>query len=158
MKVLVVYDTVSPTKLTMKVAEDIVYALKNGGMEVDFFQAMNVNRAIVKDYDCLIVGGPKMYFRASKRITEFLNGFQDKEFSGKCAAVFDTEMKSGMGTIGNATKAMEGKLRKIGFEIVSSPLKVYVEGKINQMQLKDGELQKTKNWAQEVAKVLQQRF
>ena len=49
---------------------------------------------------------------------------------------------------------MESKLRKLGFEIVSPPLITYVEGKINQMQLKDEELEKTKNWTQEAAKVL----
>ena len=34
---------------------------------------------------------------------------------------------------------MESKLRKLGFEIVSPPLTAYVEGKMNQMQLKDGD-------------------
>jgi hypothetical protein len=29
-----------------------------------------------------------------------------------------------------------------------------VEGKMNEMQLKDGELEKAKNWAQEVAKAI----
>ena len=79
---------------------------------------------------------------------EFLNSFQDKEFSGKFAAAFDTEQKSGVGTIGNAIKTMESKLRKLGFEIVSPSLTAYVEGKMNQMQLKEGELEKAKNWAQ----------
>ena len=157
MKALIVYDTVSPMKLTMKVAEAIGDALKGEGMEVDSFSVENANRATVKNYDCLIVGAPKMYFRASRKIMEFLDGFQDKEFSGKFAAAFDTEVKSGMGAIGNAIKTMESKLRKLGFEVVSPPLKAYVEGKINQMQLKDGELAKTKNWAQEAAKVLLKR-
>jgi flavodoxin len=154
MKILVVYDSVSPMKLTMKVAEAIVDALKAEEIEVDSFSVENVNRETVKSYDCLLVGGPKMYFKAAKGIMKFLDSFQDKEFSGKFAAEFDTEVKSGVGGIGNATKAMENKLRKLGFEIVSPPLIAYVEGKINQMQLKDGELEKTKNWAKEVAKAL----
>ena len=78
MKVLVVYDTVSPMKLTMKVAEAIGDALKGEGMEVDSFFVKNVDRATVKNYDCLIVGAPKMYFRASRGIMEFLGGFQHK--------------------------------------------------------------------------------
>ena len=157
MKVLVVYDTVSPMKLTMKVAEAIGEALKGEGMEVESFSVENVNRVTVNRYDCLVVGAPKMYFRATKGIMEFLDSFQDKEFSGKFAATFDTEVKSGVGAIGNATKTMENKLRKLGFEIVSPPLKAYVEGKINQMQLKDGEIEKTKNWAKEAAQVLLKR-
>jgi hypothetical protein len=34
------------------------------------------------------------------------------------------------------------------------PLVTYVEGKMNQMELKQGELEKTKNWAQEATKTL----
>jgi flavodoxin len=141
-------------KLTAKVAETIHEVLKEKGIVVDSFYVKDVNRATVKNYECLIAGGPKMYFRASKGIMEFLNSFQDKEFSGKFAAAFDTEVKSGIGTIGNAIKTMESKLGKLGFEIVSPSLMVYVEGKMNQMQMKEGELEKAKNWAQEVAKSL----
>jgi flavodoxin len=149
---LIVYDTVSPMKLTAKVAETIYEVLREKGVEVDSFHVSNVSPGTVKSYDCLVIGGPKMYFRAPKGIMEFLNSFQDKEFSGKFAAAFDTEQKSGIGTIGNATKTMESKLRKLGFDIVSPSLMAYVEGKMNQMQLKEGELEKAKNWAQEVAK------
>jgi hypothetical protein len=42
----------------------------------------------------------------------------------------------------------------LGFEIITPPLVTYVEGRMNQSQLKEGELEKTKNWAQEVAKTL----
>ncbi len=154
MKVLVVYDTVSPMKLTMKVAETIGDALKGEGIEVDSLFVKNVDGTTVKNYDCLVVGSPKMYFRASKEIMRFLDSFQDNEFSGKPAAAFCTQLKSGAGTIGNATKAIESKLRKLGFEIFSASLVAYVEGKMNQMQMKDGELEKTKNWALEAAKAL----
>ncbi len=157
MKVLVVYDSVSPMKLTAKVAEAIGDILKGEGIEAESISIENVNRTTVSSYDRLVVGAPKMYFRATKGIMEFLGSFKDKEFSGKFAAVFDTEVKSRIGGIGSATKTMESKLRKLGFEIVSPPLTAYVEGKINQMQLKDGELEKTKNWAHEVAKAFLKR-
>jgi len=56
---------------------------------------------------------------------------------------------------GNATKAIEKKLRNLDFAIVKPPLVAYVEGKgKNQWQLKTGELEKTKSWAQELAKAL----
>jgi flavodoxin len=152
MKVLIVYDTVSPMKITAKVAETIGEALKDKGIEVESFFIKDVDQATVKNYDCLIVGAPTMYFRASSGIMQFLNSFHDKEFSGKLAAAFDTQLQWRFS--GNAAKAIGSKLGKLGCEIVSPPLVAYVEGKTDQMQLKDGELEKTKNWAQEVAKAV----
>jgi flavodoxin len=155
MKVLVVYDTVSPMKLTMKVAEAIGDFLKDMGMEVGSFFVKDVDLATVKSYDCLVVGSPTMYFRATSGIMRFLNSFHGKEFSGKVAAAFDTQLKGRF--YGNATKGIESRLRKLGFEIVSPPLIAYVGGKINQWQLKDEELEKIKNWAQQAAKNLLNR-
>ena len=83
---------------------------------------------------------------------QFLNGLPDKDFSGQLAAAFDTQLQKWYS--GNAAKSIESKLKKLGFEIVAPPLIAYVEGETNQMQLKDGELEKTKNWAQEVAKAV----
>jgi flavorubredoxin len=152
MKVLVVYDTVSPQKLTMKIAETISDVLKTRGIEVDSFFVKNVDLATVKNCDCLVAGSPTMYFRASSGIMQFLNSFQDKEFSGKLAAAFDTQWQGRF--YGNATKGIESKLRRLGFEIISPPLIAYVEGKTNQWQLKEGELEKTKKYAEDLANKL----
>ena len=152
MKVLIVYDTVSPMRLTAKVAETIGGVLKEKGIEVVSFFVKDVDKAIVKDYDCLVAGAPTMYFRASKGIMQFLDGLPSKEFSGKLAAAFDTQLQGRF--YGNATKGIESKLRKLGFEFVSPPLIVYVEGKKNEMHLKEGELEKAKNWGQTVAEAL----
>lgn len=46
------------------------------------------------------------------------------------------------------------KPKKLGFQIAMPPLVTYVEGKMNQMELKQGELEKTKNWTQEATKTL----
>jgi flavodoxin len=152
MKVLIVYDTVSPLKVTAKVAETIGEALKEKGIEVESFIVKDVDRATVKNFDCLIAGSPTMYFRASGAIMKFLNSFSDKEFSGKRGAAFDTQMQSRMS--GNGAEGIEKKIKKLGFEVIAPPLAVYVEGKMNAMQLKAGELEKTKSWAQEVANAL----
>jgi flavodoxin len=152
MKVLIVYDTVSPMKITAKVAETISDVLKEKGIEVESFFVKDFDQATIKNYDCLIVGAPTMYFRVSSGIMQFLNGLSDKGFSGQLAAAFDTQMQAWWS--GNAAKGIENKLKKLGFEIVAPPLIAYVEGKTNQMHLKDGELEKTKNWAQEVAKTV----
>jgi len=152
MKVLIVYDTASPLKVTSKVAETIGEVLKEKGIEVHSFFVKDVDRTTVKDFDCLIVGSPTMYFRASGGIMQFLNSFSDKEFSGKRGAAFDTQLKSRMS--GNGAEGIEKKIKKLGFEVIAPPLVVYVEGKMNEMQPKAGELEKAKNWAQEVAKAL----
>jgi flavodoxin len=153
MKVLIVYDTVSPSKLTGTVAQTIAETLKEKGFDVDLCYAENFDKAIIKNYDCLIAGGPTMAFRASKGIMQFLNELPGKEFSGKRAAAFDTQLQSRFS--GNAAKGIEGKLKNLGFAIFKSLLVVYVEGKgRNVWQIKTGELEKAKNWAQEAATAL----
>jgi flavodoxin len=152
MKVLVVYDTVSPAKLTMKVAESIGATLKEKGFEIDSYFVKDVGKTVVGNYDCLLVGGPTMYLRASRGIMGFLDGLKGKEFSGKRAAAFDTQGEYRMS--GNAAKAIDGKLQKLGFKIVTPPLVTHVEGKMNQMHMKEGELEKAKSWALTIAEVL----
>ena len=152
MKVLVAYDTVTPMKLTAKVAEVIGEALKENGIAFDSILVKDVDKTTVKDYDCVIAGAPTMYFKASAGIMEFLNGFPEKTFSGKLAAAFDTQLQSRIS--GNGAEGIEKKLKKLNFEMITSPLVAYVEGKMNEMQLKAGELEKAKSWAQEVAKAL----
>lgn len=152
MKALIVYDTVSPLKITEKVAETISEVLKEKGLEVDTLFVKNADKGTVKNYDCVIAGSPTMYLRASSGIMQFLNGFPDEEFSGKLAAAFDTQMHGRLS--GNAAEGIEKKLKKLGFQIIAPPLVTYVEGKMNQMQLKEGELEKTRNWAQEASKTL----
>ena len=152
MKALIVYDTVSPLKVTAKVAETVAEDLRKKGIKVDSFFVKDVDRAAVKNFDCLIAGSPTMYFRASAGIMEFLNSYSDKEFSGKRGAAFDTQLQSRMS--GNGAEGIEKKLRKLGFDVITPPLIVYVEGKMNAMQMKAGELEKTKKWAQELATAL----
>jgi flavodoxin len=149
MKVLIVYDTVSPVKVTAKVAETIREVLKEKGIEVDSFYVKDVDVATVKNYDCLIAGSPTMYFRASSGIMQFLNSFSDKEFPGKLAGAFDTQMQTRFS--GNAAEGIQKKLKKLGYRMIAPLLVAYVAGQMNNMQLKEGELEKAKNWAQEVA-------
>jgi flavorubredoxin len=153
MKVLIVYDTVSPSKLTGTVAQTIGETLKERGIEVDSFYVEDVDKSTVKNYDCLIAGGPTMAFRVSKGIAQFLDGLPNNEFKGKQAAAFDTQVQ--MVISGNAAKGIEKKLKNLGFATFTSPLVVYVEGKgKNIWQFKTGQLDKARNWAQEAAEAL----
>jgi len=152
MKVLIVYDTVSPMKLTLKVTETIGGVLKEKGIEVDSFFIKDVDKAIVKNYDCLVAGAPTMWLKASNGIMQFLDGLPSKEFSGKLAAAFDTQLQSWIS--GSAVKGIESKLKDLGFKLITAPLITYVEGKMNEYHLKEGELEKAKNWAKTVADAL----
>lgn len=152
MKVLLVYDSVSPMKLTAKIAETIREILEDEGIQVASFVVKDADKAIVKNYDCLIAGAPTMYFRPSSGITKFLRSIPSKEFSGKLAAAFDTQLQGRF--YGNAAKGIEKKLKKLGFRIISPPLITYVEGKQNQMHLKEGEQEKAKAWAKTIAETL----
>jgi len=153
-KVLIVYDTVSPMKLTAKVAETIGGVLKEKGIEVDSFFVVDVDKAVVKNYDCLLAGAPTMRFRVSTRMRQFLDDLPSKDFSGKLAAAFDTQVQSRFSA--SAAKGIEGKLKGLGFKLITAPLIAYVEGKLrqNEWRLKEGELEKAENWAQTVAEVL----
>lgn len=153
MKVLIVYDSVSPMKLTAKIAETIGTALKEKGLEVDSFHVKDAPAVKMIDYGCVIVGGPTMAFRMSKGVSEFLDLLPDKELSGKLAAAFDTQIKHRLS--GSAAKGIDGRLRKLGLKVIAAPLESYIEGKDDQLRLKDGEVEKAINWAQEVAKALQ---
>jgi flavodoxin len=152
MKVLIVYDSVSPMKLTAKVAEAIAVVLKEKGVEVDSFFVKDVDVAKVKNYGCVIVGGPTMYLKMSSGIAQFLDQLRDKDFLGKLGAAFDTQLQSRLS--GNAAKGIGNRLKKLSFVMIAAPLVAYVEGKMNAQHLKEGELEKAKNWAQEVAKAL----
>jgi flavodoxin len=152
MKVLIVYDTFSPMKLTANLAEAIYDVLKKNGIEVDSFFVKDVGEAVLENYDCLVAGAPTMAFRASRGMMQFLNSLPNKDFSGKLAAAFDTQIQSRFS--GSAAKGIEGKLKGSGFKLITAPLIVYVEGKKDKMCFKEGELEKARNWAQNVAELL----
>jgi flavodoxin len=149
---LVVYDTVSPQNLTAKIAETICEDLKDKGIAAESTFIKNVNQSTIKNYDCLIVGAPTMYFRVTSGMMHFLKSLPDKDFSGKLAAAFDTQLQKWYS--GNAAEGIEKKLKKLGFKIVAPSLLAYVEGKTDNWRLLDGKLEKTKKWAQEVANTI----
>jgi menaquinone-dependent protoporphyrinogen IX oxidase len=74
MRVLVLYDTVSASKMTGQVAETITKTLKENGVNVDSFYVKDADVASMKNYDCLIAGAPTMAFSPSTEIMKFLNG------------------------------------------------------------------------------------
>jgi flavodoxin len=153
LKVLIVYDTTSVNRNTDKVAKAISEVLKERGFEVDCLYVNDVDQASVKNYDCVLAGSPTQAFRATRPIMNFLDGFSRNEFSGKLGAAFDTQVQWRIS--GSAAKGIEKRLKKLGFRIIMAPLVAYVEGKIEVVQLKTGELAKTRKYAEDLAKSLQ---
>ncbi len=154
MKIIVVYDSVSPSKVTASVAETIVAVLKQKGLEVDSFFIEDASKVDMKDYDCVLAGAPTMQFRISNKMRQFLDDLSNKDFSGKLAAAFGTQVQSRISA--SAAKSIDGKLKNLGFKMVASPLIVYVEGKLreNKWNLKAGEQEKIEKWSQEIAETL----
>jgi flavodoxin len=152
LKVLVVYDTTSANRNTEKVAKELSEVLKEKGHDVDCLYVKDVDAVTVKNYDCVLAGSPTQMFRATGPIMKFLDGFSKNEFSGKLGAAFDTQLQGRFS--GNAAKGIEKALKKLGFKIVMEPLVTYVEGKLEVVQLKAGELEKAKKYAEELARVL----
>mgnify|MGYP001014077262 FL=1 len=147
-KVLLIYDTVSPTKVTEKVAEAVTATMREQGASVDQFFVERA-KADVGDHDCLVLGAPTMAWRPSERMRRFLAGLGGTDRSGKRAAAFDTQLKSFVS--GNATKHMEARLVELGFGIVHPALIAYVESEKKRYRLKAGELEKARAWVRELA-------
>jgi flavodoxin len=156
MKVLIAYDTVSPSKMTAKIAETIGASLKEKGLEVDTLFVNNVDKSTLKNYDLLVFGAPTMAFRVSTNMREFIESLKTEDVSGKPAATFDTQVQSRIS--GNAAKALDGKLKGLGCKMITTPLTAFVEGKMreNEWHPKEGEIEKTEHWARNVAQILSQ--
>jgi flavorubredoxin len=153
MKVLIVYDSVSASKITMNVAQTTYEILKEKGIEADLFYFKDVDVTAIKYYDCLIVGAPTMAFRPSQGITQFLDSLPGEELRGKRAAAFDTQIQ--MLASGNAAKGIQKRLEDLGLSIFRPPLVVYVERKEEKTwEFKTGEQEKVKGWALETATAL----
>jgi flavodoxin len=152
-KALIVYESVSISQVTARVAEIVRGVLREKGVEVDSFSVADADKAVVKDYDCFLAGAPTMAFRASRGIIQFLDSLPRGGFSGKLAAAFDTQSKFRFS--GSAAKGIEGKLKGLGFKLVTTPLFAYVEraGK-DEWRLNEGEQEKAEKWAQDVAEAL----
>ena len=157
LKILVVYDTVSVNRNTEKVAKAISDVLKEKGFGVGCQYVKDANLAGLREYDCVLAGSPTQWRKATEPIMQFLDRFGKDEFSGKLAAAFDTQLPFPLS--GSAANGIEKKLKKLGFKMVTASLVTYVESKKNvegktEILLKEGELEKTKKYAEDLANKL----
>ena len=160
MKILIAYDSVSPERNTEKAAEAIRDALIQRGVDAKSSHVKDIDVSSIGGYDCLIVGSPTHAWRPTKPVREFLGKLTPQVASGKSAAAFDTRIKSFLA--GGATGGIEGGLKRLGFKIAAPPLALYVRGEAvskgqgrGLVKLVDGELDKAKRFADQVASFLQ---
>lgn len=154
MKILVVYHTASTQRNTEKIAQAISEVLKTKGFQVDCLYVDDVDPANVKNYDSIIAGSPTHAFRATPSITQFLDKLTKDQLTGKPAAAFDTQLQTWWS--GNAANGIQKRLENLGYKIIMPPLVAYVEGKTEEVHLKDGEIEKTKKYAEDLAVKLSQ--
>jgi flavodoxin len=153
LKVLIVYDSVSVSKATKQVAEIIGGTLKGKGIDVDTRYFEELDKTTATSYDCIIAGAPTMAFRMSKGMSSFLKSLEEVNSKGKLGTGFDTQTAR---FSGNAAKGIQNKLEEMGFTIFKPYLVVLVEGGAGKgtWQLKQGEAEKVKAWAEEAANTL----
>jgi flavodoxin len=139
---------------TEKVAKAMSDVLKEKGFDVECLYVKDVDPAGVKNYDCVLAGSPTQWRKATEPIMQFLDRFAKDEFSGKLAAAFDTQLPFPLS--GNAANGIEKKLKQLGFKMVTASLVTHVESKKNvegknEIHLKEGELEKAKKYAENLA-------
>ena len=148
MKGIVVYD--SSYGNTKKIAETIEETLKESGMEVDLFNVKNVKKLNAKDYNFLVLGSPTRFGTMSFAIRFFLGKVKSKEWMNKSFAAFDTENPENMEKKEwSAAEKIAERLRDKKMNQLLPVLKAAVLGQKG--PLKEGEIERTKDYARELA-------
>ena len=148
MKGLVIYD--SSYGNTKKIAETIEETLKESGMEVDLFSIKNVKKLNAKDYNFLVLGSPTRFGTMSFAIRFFLGKVKSKEWMNKPFAAFDTENPENMEKKEwSAAEKIAERLRDKKMNQLLPVLKAAVLGQKGPLQ--EGEIERTKDYARELA-------
>jgi flavodoxin I len=155
MKVLIVFDSFfGNTKL---IAEEIGAAL--GTPEVSVVHVSEVGENDLDDVDVLFVGSPTRAFRPTPAIQNWLRSLTKDRLRGIEVAAFDTRIAVGdidsrvlpvlVNIFGYAAEPIEMTLIRKGGIPALPPIGFYVTG--SEGPLKDGELQRARVWAAQVA-------
>jgi flavodoxin len=97
--------------------------------------------------DLLVVGSPILGWSPSEKTKAFLVGLKPGQLKGVKAAAFDTRIA--LFIHGDASKKIAAALEASGAKVVGTPMGFTVTG--SEGPLKDGELEKAKKWAKEIA-------
>lgn len=148
LKGIVVYDTSYGN--TKKIAETIADTLKESGIEVDLFYVEDLKKLVAKDHDFLVLGSPTRFGTMSFAIRRFLGKVKNEEWMNKPFIAFDTENPE------NAERKEFSAGEKIASKLSNKKmiqllpvLKALVLGQKG--PLKEGEIDRTKVYARELA-------
>ena len=148
MKSIVVYDTSYGN--TQTIAETIAETLKESGIEVDLFDVKNVKKLSAKNYNFLVLGSPTRFGTMSFAIRGFLGKVKSEEWVNKPFAAFDTENPENMERKEySAAEKIAAKLTDKKMNQLLPVLKAAVIGQKG--PLKEGEIERTKDYAKELA-------
>ena len=153
MKGIVVYDTSYGN--TKTIAETIAETLKESGIEVDLFDVKDVKKLSAKDYNFLVLGSPTRFGTMSFAIRSFLGKVKSEEWMNKPFAAFDTENPENIESARienkewSAGEKISEKLRDKKMNKLLPVLKAVVLGQKG--PLKEGEIDRTKYYARELA-------
>ena len=146
MKTLVVFDSnFGNTKI---IAETIAKELGNDTKAVS---VTDFSDSELEGTDLLVVGGPIIAWKPSKRMRKFLAGLSKYQLKGFRAATFDTRVK--IFFHGDAAKKMSRKLEDAGAEIIVEPQAFFVKDK--EGPLIDGEIEKAIEWVKTIIRSTQ---
>ncbi|MFA5869240.1 MAG: flavodoxin domain-containing protein [Candidatus Bathyarchaeia archaeon] len=147
MKGIVVYDTSFGN--TKKIGETIAETLRESGIEVDLFDVKDVKLS-AKDYDFLVLGSPTKLGTMSFAIRFFLGKVNGEEWVNKPFAAFDTELPDNLeNKEWSAAEKIAERLRANKLNQLLPVLKAAVLGQKG--PLKEGEVERTKDYARELA-------
>jgi menaquinone-dependent protoporphyrinogen IX oxidase len=158
MKGIVVYDTTHGN--TKKIGETISEALRECEIEVDLFYVKDVKKLRGTDYGFLVLGSPTKFGTMSFAVKRFLGKIKSEEWVNKPFAAFDTENPENVersqaeNKEWSAAEKIGEKLKDKKMKQLLPVLKALVIGQKG--PLVDGEVNRTKNYARELATKLQQ--
>jgi len=152
LKGIVVYD--SSYGNTKAIGEAIAEGLKESGVEVDVFYVKDVKKLSAEDYDFLVLGSPTKFGTMSFTFKRFLGKVKD-DWANKPFAAFDTENPENIersqaeNKEWSAAEKIAEKLKEKKMNQLLPVLKAEVFGQKG--PLKEGETQRAKDYAKELA-------
>jgi menaquinone-dependent protoporphyrinogen IX oxidase len=152
MKGIVVYDTSYGN--TKKIGETVAETLRESQLEVDLFYVKDVKKLKGTDYDFLVLGSPTKFGTMSFTFKRFLGKVKD-DWANKPFAAFDTENPENIeqSRIKNkewsAAEKIAQKLKEKKMNQLLPVLKALVIGQKG--PLVEGEIEKTKDYAKQLA-------
>ncbi len=160
MKGIIIYDTSYGN--TQKIAEVLAETLKEARIETDVFHIKKVKKLSGKEYKFLALGSPTKYGTMSFAMKFFLGKIKSEEWTNKPFIAFDTENPE------NVEKSREENKNWSAAEKIAEKLE---EKKMNQLlpvlkglvqgwkgPLVEGEIERTKNYANEMATKLKENL